>query len=95
VEQAFWMFMAFFYGTLTGSYLNMLTYRLRRGISMWTPARSFCDHCGKTLGVFDLIPVLSFFIHKGKSGCCGKKLSPVYPAVELFSGLVFVAAALI
>lgn len=86
--------MGFFYGSLTGSYLNMLTYRLRRGMSVWIPARSFCDHCGKTLGVLDLIPALSYLICRGRARCCGKRLSPFYPAVEMSLGLVFAAAAL-
>lgn len=92
--KIFWACVTFFYGSLAGSYLNMLAYRLKRKMSLWSPARSFCDHCGKTLGALDLVPVLSYLVGSGKARCCGKRLSPLYPAVEMFFGLVFAAVAL-
>lgn len=52
--------------------------------------RSVCDYCGKTLRVINLIPIISFLIQKGKSTCCGKKISWQYPLVELLSALMFV-----
>ncbi|QJI69283.1 prepilin peptidase [Staphylococcus haemolyticus] len=36
--------------------------------------RSKCDHCGRKLGWFELVPIFSFFILKGKSHCCNQKL---------------------
>ncbi|MDQ0287501.1 prepilin signal peptidase PulO-like enzyme (type II secretory pathway) [Desulfofundulus luciae] len=91
--RAFWLFWAFVYGTLAGSYLNMLVYRRRRGMSAWIPARSFCDSCGKTLGFLELVPVLGWLAFRGRSRCCGERISPVYPLVELGTGLVFAGVA--
>lgn len=93
MREAFWIILCFFYGLLTGSYLNMLAYRLRRGISLWRPARSFCDSCGKTLGFLELVPVLGWLFLRGRSRCCGARISPVYPLVELGFGLAFAGLA--
>jgi len=89
LEKAFWATVAFIYGTLTGSWLNMLVYRVRRKMSVWRPSRSFCDSCGKTLGLIDLVPVLGWLLARGRSRCCGEKVSVVYPLVELGVGLAF------
>jgi prepilin signal peptidase PulO-like enzyme (type II secretory pathway) len=51
--------------------------------------RSVCDFCGKQLKWQDNIPVISWFILKGKSSCCGKKLPITYPLVELLTGILF------
>ena len=53
------------------------------------PARSFCDFCGQQLRWFDNIPVFSWLVYRGKSRCCGKKLSLLYPIVEIITGLLF------
>jgi leader peptidase (prepilin peptidase)/N-methyltransferase len=46
--------------------------------------RSFCDSCKKELSWFDNIPLFSYFWYKGKSRCCGMKISIRYPLIELF-----------
>ncbi len=89
MEKAFWVSLAFVYGTLTGSWLNMFVYRKKRKMSVWKPARSLCDSCGKTLGFIDLVPVLGWLLARGRSRCCGEKVSAVYPLVELGIGLAF------
>lgn len=93
VLEIYWIVVAFVYGVLAGSYVNMLTYRLKRGIPLFNPTRSICDYCGKTLGVLDLVPVLSYIYRRGKSKCCDRELSPAYPVVELIVGLAFGAVA--
>jgi len=50
---------------------------------------SFCDFCGKQLRWWENIPVVSYLIQEGKSRCCGKKLSVLYPIVEIVTGLLF------
>ncbi|MBI5134896.1 prepilin peptidase [Candidatus Uhrbacteria bacterium] len=52
--------------------------------------RSMCPHCHKTLRAFDLIPVVSFFILKGKCGNCHQSISWQYPLVELSTAVAFV-----
>lgn len=77
------------YGALTGSWLNMLAYRLARGMSVWRPSRSFCDGCGRTVGLLELVPILGWVVLRGRARCCGVRISPVYPLNELAWGLLF------
>jgi prepilin signal peptidase PulO-like enzyme (type II secretory pathway) len=52
--------------------------------------RSHCPICLKTLDWYELIPIFSFFIQRGKCRSCGHKISFQYPLVEILSGLLFV-----
>ena len=51
--------------------------------------RSFCDYCGRQLRWFENVPIVSWVIQKGKTRCCGKKLSVTYPVIEIITGLLF------
>lgn len=53
-------------------------------------SRSRCEYCGTKLRWFELIPILSFFLQKGRCLTCGRKLSFRYPLIEIATGLVFV-----
>jgi len=46
-------------------------------------------HCDRRLLWHDLVPLLSFFIQRGKCRYCQKKISWQYPLVELASGVLF------
>jgi len=50
---------------------------------------SFCPYCHKTLSWWELIPILSFFLLKGKCFSCKHKLSWQYPLVEAGTGISF------
>lgn len=52
--------------------------------------RSKCEKCQKNLSATELIPLLSFFVQKGKCKTCRSKLSNFYWMIELMSGFVFV-----
>lgn len=56
--------------------------------------RSHCPHCQKQLTWYELIPLFSFIIQKGKCRSCKSNLSFQYPIVELLSGFIFVAVPL-
>lgn len=77
----------FLIGASIGSFLNVVIDRLINDESIL--GRSYCDYCRKKIVWYDLIPVFSFFILKGKTRCCGKKISWQYPIVEFFTGLIF------
>lgn len=79
--------LVFLIGLSIGSFLNVLIDRLPKSEKI--TGRSYCDHCKKNITWFDLIPVLSYVILKGKSRCCHKKLSVQYPLIELLTGAVF------
>jgi len=83
------IFLLFFiFGICVGSFLNCIIYRLETKQS-FLKGRSFCPKCHHQLGLFDLIPILSFIILKGKCRYCGKKISLQYPLVEIATGLIF------
>jgi len=70
-----------------GSFLNAFAYRILRNKSLLT--RSACPHCSRTISWYDLIPVLSFFILSGKCRACNKKISWLYPIIELSTAFIF------
>jgi leader peptidase (prepilin peptidase)/N-methyltransferase len=79
----------FIFGTIVGSFLNVVILRLKKNKSV-IKNPSHCPFCKRKLRWFELIPVVSFFIQKGKCRCCHKKISWQYPIVEFFTGLIFV-----
>lgn len=88
--QILFFIFVFFLGTIVGSFLNCLIYRLEIGKS-FLKSRSFCPHCKHILSWRDLIPIFSFLILRGKCRYCQNKISFQYPLVEIFSGFLFIA----
>ena len=82
-----YIFLAFF-GLAMGSFFGVVAERLSTGKNLG--GRSRCDFCGKTLQAADLIPIVSFVAHRGKSRCCKKKLSFKYPIIEATTSLAYI-----
>lgn len=78
----------FIFGLLIGSFLNVCIYRIPRGESISYPP-SHCTGCNKKIKPYDLIPVLSYLLLKGKCRNCGTEISIKYPLIELMVGLMF------
>ena len=78
----------FIFGLSVGSFLNVVICRLETKEPIIS-SRSHCPYCGTILKWFDLIPVLSFLIQKGRCRYCGKRISWQYPLVEIATGLLF------
>ena len=76
----------FIFGVIIGSSLNVCVYRIPRNMSIVYPS-SHCPNCNNDLSIIDLIPVLSFLIHKGKCRYCKTSISLRYPIIELLCGL--------
>ncbi len=81
-------------GLSIGSYLNVVIYRVPRGLSTNNPSRSFCPNCKKLIPWYLNIPVLSWVILRGLSACCKQPISPRYLLVELLTAALFVWASL-
>jgi leader peptidase (prepilin peptidase)/N-methyltransferase len=77
--------LALVFGLLWGSFLNVVIYRVPRGMSVVRPP-SHCPACGANVKPWLNVPVLSYVILRGRAGCCGAKMSPRYPLVELLGG---------
>ncbi|ADL68795.1 Prepilin peptidase [Thermoanaerobacterium thermosaccharolyticum DSM 571] len=80
--------LVFIFGTIIGSFLNVVIYRLPRNESLVYPP-SHCTKCKNELKPYDLVPILSYMILKGRCRYCGDKISIRYPIVELITGLIY------
>lgn len=81
---------SFILGTIIGSFLNVVI--LRHGTGMGLGGRSRCVTSGHILKWYELIPIVSFIIQKGRSRYTGAKLSWQYPIVEFVTGFFFLLA---
>ena len=79
----------FIFGTLIGSFLNVVIYRIPKGESIVFPS-SKCQSCQTSLKWYHNIPVFSWLFLRGKCGFCGVSISKQYPIVELLTGIIFV-----
>lgn len=80
-------FIIFILGVSIGSFLNVVIDRSLKGEKII--GRSYCPSCKNTLQVKDLIPLLSFFLSKGKCRYCKNQISWQYPLVELSTAILF------
>lgn len=78
-------------GLVFGSLATALSHRLPLGLPV-AADRSRCPHCDTVLGVRDLLPVLSWLLSRGRCRHCGQPVSWRYPAIELLTAALFVAA---
>ena len=78
------------FGLIIGSFLNVCILRIPGGKSIVLPA-SACPKCGAPIRPYDNIPVLSWLMLRGKCRACKTPISPMYPIVELLTGLLFLA----
>jgi len=83
---------AFIYGALVGSFANVLIIRLPKNEN-WIIDSSHCIKCGHKIKWWMNIPLLSFFLLRGKCYFCKKNISLQYPLVELLCAVKAVALA--
>ena len=77
------------FGAAAGSFLNVCIYRLPKGESVVFPG-SHCGVCAKPVRWHDNVPVLSYFVLRGRCRDCGAKFSAQYALIEILTGLLFV-----
>ncbi len=88
MSEWFWITVSFIYGTVVGSFLNVLIWRLPRDESIVNPG-SHCPKCDTLLRAWDLVPLFSFLTQRCKCRYCGDPVSWRYFTVELLTGLYF------
>lgn len=74
----------FVIGACIGSFLNLVAHRLPLHKSIVHP-RSHCPSCQKTISPCKLLPIIGYFIAKGRCAHCHFKIPIFYPGIEFFS----------
>jgi leader peptidase (prepilin peptidase) / N-methyltransferase len=82
------LFFVFALGACVGSFLNVVAYRMPLGKSVVSPP-SACPNCNTRLAWKDNIPILGWLFLRGKCRYCSNPVSIQYPAIELFTALLF------
>ena len=73
-------------GLILGSFFNVCILRFISGESIVAPP-SHCPKCNHQLAWYDLIPVMSYLLLRGKCRYCSTSISIQYPLVELITGI--------
>lgn len=81
------------FGSLIGSFLNVVVYRVPAGRSIVSPP-SACGSCGHEVRPYDNVPILSWLVLRGRCRDCSAPISVRYPLVELGAAALFVIVAL-
>src|SRR5436190_851597 len=81
----------FVLGAIVGSLLNVCIHRLPLEKSILWPG-SRCSHCLQAIRWYDNIPLVSYLLLRGRCRDCGGRISPLYPAVEIITAGLLVAA---
>lgn len=79
-------------GLLMGSFLNVCIYRLPRDLTVWSPARSFCPACERSLAWYDNLPVFSYLWLRGRCRSCGERIPARYLLTEILCAVMFFVA---
>jgi leader peptidase (prepilin peptidase)/N-methyltransferase len=90
VSVAQFAIVAFGFGVIIGSFLNVYIYRFHTGKSL--SGSSHCLSCGAPLRWYDLFPLLSYVGLRGRCRQCGCKIPIRYFLVELTTGVLFAGA---
>lgn len=89
-----WFLFFLIFGACIGSFLTMLTHRLPNKEDLIFK-NSYCPKCGAKLKARSLIPILSYFLQRGKCLNCNKKISVRYPIIEITNTLAYISLFLV
>lgn len=90
MEMAYTIFI-FLFGLVFGSFYNVVGLRVPQKESIVHPP-SHCTNCNRQLKMIDLVPVLSYVFLGGKCRSCGYTICWIYPAIEIWTGVLFAFA---
>ncbi len=88
IETTVTALVIFIFGTMIGSFLNVVIYRIPKGESIVFPS-SKCQSCQTPLKWWHNIPIFSWLFLRGKCYFCHEKISVQYPVVEFLTGIIF------
>lgn len=86
--ELYYTIVLFIFGTIFGSFFNVVGSRIPNGESIVSPP-SHCTNCNHQLTWKELIPIFSFLIQGGKCVNCKQKISWFHPIYEFTTGVLF------
>ena len=78
----------FVMGAIVGSFLNVCIVRIPREESVVRP-KSHCMNCGTPIPWYLNVPIVGWLMLRGRSACCGEKISMRYLLIEALTGILF------
>ena len=84
----------FAFGSAIGSFLNVVVYRLPRGMSLSRPG-SHCPTCNRPIRWHDNVPIAGWVMLSGRCRDCRSPISPRYPTVEAVTATLFLTVGLV
>lgn len=93
--EALWTAMGVFFaiGACVGSFLNVVIYRVPRGLSVSNPKRSFCPRCEAQIAARHNLPILSWVLLSGRCASCSVSIPARYFLVEVITAVLFAVLA--
>jgi len=88
-QSIFYLIFIALSGLVIGSFLNVCIYRIPNKEDM-VFSRSHCMNCGHTLSWYELVPVFSYLIQRGRCRHCEEKITIQYPMIELMNAIGYV-----
>jgi len=85
--QFFWLFSL---GSVIGSFLGVVSYRFHTGHSLG--GSSHCESCANDLAWYELVPVVSYLVLRGRCHTCGSFITIRHFLIEILTGFLFMAA---
>ncbi|MFS7423619.1 A24 family peptidase [Carnobacterium maltaromaticum] len=89
----FSLFLLWFVGCCLGSFFMVIGTRIPIHQSIIVP-RSHCPNCQIPLHPYQLVPLISYFVQKGRCVTCRIKIPFLYPIIEGLSGFCYLVAYL-
>jgi len=86
---SFWLVLPIFiFGLFVGSFINVVVMRTLRGEG-FIRGRSHCDTCGRTLAWYEMVPLLSFLVLRGRCRTCHTEIDIMHPIIEFMTASLF------
>jgi leader peptidase (prepilin peptidase)/N-methyltransferase len=89
-EHFIFVVIAFWLGAIWGSFANVVIVRLPKNENVAVP-RSHCPQCKALIPWYLNVPIVSWFLLRGRCKNCRTPISFRYPLVEFIMGLLFAA----
>ena len=86
--EFFYIIIFFLLGLIFGSFFTVVGSRIPKNKNFIT-SRSECDKCHHELSLKDMVPVVSYFLLKGRCRYCNGKIDSLSTYMEFFTGVLF------